>query len=293
MPDNKYLVTPDSHQGVSHITPARLATLHRGTIAQNDYVLSVGQKFKTEIISNNVVRVYDGALIQGGIRGEIEQGDYRDVEISNGIIGMKRNYLIVCRWSVDNEDGRKTHQEIVAVEGAATEGEPQDPETNTNLIEEGAQIHDTVLYRVVKEGLDIVKIDPLFKVLMNVEELMEMQREINSKSIIESGENDNGSYIKFGNGTLLMWGNAKIKFTFASGDPKFGEYYVSRSYTRNFPVESLTPCSVQAIPYNNSYSLLLLTTSSLNKKDLTVRLIRSGGSDFESIICWQAIGRWR
>lgn len=185
MPDNKYLVTPDSHQGVSHITPARLATLHRGTIAQNDYVLSVGQKFKTEIISNNVVRVYDGALIQGGIRGEIEQGDYRDVEISNGIIGMKRNYLIVCRWSVDNEDGRKTHQEIVAVEGAATEGEPQDPETNTNLIEEGAQIHDTVLYRVVKEGLDIVKIDPLFKVLMNVEELMEMQREINSKLNME------------------------------------------------------------------------------------------------------------
>ena len=113
------------------------------------------------------------------------------------------------------------------------------------------------------------------------------------KSIIEFGENDNGSYIKFGDGTLFMWGNAKIKFTFASGDPKFGEFYVSRSYTRNFPVESLTPCSVQAIPYNNSYSLLLLTTSSLNKKDFTVRLIRSGGSDFESIICWQAIGRWK
>ena len=80
-----------------------------------------------------------------------------------------------------------------------------------------------------------------------------------------------------------MWGNAKIKFTFASGDPIFGEFYVSRSYTRNFPVESLTPCSVQAIPYYNSYSLILIT----------VRLIRSGGSDFESIICWQAIGRWK
>lgn len=90
-----------------------------------------------------------------------------------------------------------------------------------------------------------------------------------------------------------MWGNAKIKFTFASGDPKFGGFYVSRSYTRNFPVESLTPCSVQAIPYNNSYSLLMLATSSLNKKDFTVRLIRSGGSDFESLVCWQAIGRWK
>lgn len=223
MPDNKYLVTPDSHQGVSHITPARLATLHRGTIAQNDYVLSVGQKFKTEIISNNVVRVYDGALIQGGIRGEIEQGDYRDVEISNGIIGMKRNYLIVCRWSVDNEDGRKTHQEIVAVEGAATEGEPQDPETNTNLIEEGAQIHDTVLYRVVKEGLDIVKIDPLFKVLMNVEELMEMQREINSK--IDGNITSAQSYVKvMGDSYVKKIGNkvslqivAQSSSAFASG----------------------------------------------------------------------------
>lgn len=116
---------------------------------------------------------------------------------------------------------------------------------------------------------------------------------LNGNIIIESSSNENGNYIKYGDGTLLMWGSNKINFTFASGDPKFGEFYVSRSYTRNFPAESLTPCSVQAIPYNNSYSLLLLTTSSLNKKDFTVRLIRSGGSDFESIICWQAIGRWK
>lgn len=180
MENNNYLVTPDSHQGVPHITPERLATLHRGTIANNDYVLSTGRKFETEIISNNVIRVYDGALIQGGIRGEIEHGDHKDVQISNGVIGMKRHSLIVCRWFVDAEDGRKTHQKIIAVDGIATDKEPIDPEVNTNLIEDGAQVHDTVLYRVVKDGLDIVKVEALFKILMNAEELMEMQKEINS-----------------------------------------------------------------------------------------------------------------
>lgn len=29
-----------------------------------------------------------------------------------------------------------------------------------------------------------------------------------AKSIIESGKNDNGSYIKLGDGTLLMWGTS-------------------------------------------------------------------------------------
>lgn len=274
MPDNKYLVTPDSHQGVSHITPARLATLHRGTIAQNDYVLSVGQKFKTEIISNNVVRVYDGALIQGGIRGEIEQGDYRDVEISNGIIGMKRNYLIVCRWSVDNEDGRKTHQEIVAVEGAATEGEPQDPETNTNLIEEGAQIHDTVLYRVVKEGLDIVKIDPLFKVLMNVEELMEMQREINSKMLTEeftktaNGYTYNVEKYTFGNQKRAIvhgtWTGEINGLTFAG--------FYQGTIQNLLPIHTILGLSIKrVVEYNfrcssGGGSLMILGTATITKR---------------------------
>lgn len=289
MPDNKYLVTPDSHQGVSHITPARLATLHRGTIAQNDYVLSVGQKFKTEIISNNVVRVYDGALIQGGIRGEIEQGDYRDVEISNGIIGMKRNYLIVCRWSVDNEDGRKTHQEIVAVEGAATEGEPQDPETNTNLIEEGAQIHDTVLYRVVKEGLDIVKIDPLFKVLMNVEELMEMQREINSKSIIESSSNGNGNYIKFGDGTLLMWGIYKGNAWITNNN---APPYYSNDIEIALPMESIAPVTYSANVVSNGVIWNCGATYQ-QKKTIGIRLVGVTSYSNQSVsINWIACGRW-
>lgn len=265
--------------------------LYSGMFGVDNYVVSTGNKFKAEIQSNNKIKISDGSAIMNGRHIRVPAGDSELVTINNGSQGMNRIDLIVLRYKKELtgvESGS-----LVVIQGEETASEPKAPDHVKGDILTGATQADFPLYEVKLEGINITDIKPLFQIIGNITELEKKFAELNGKSIIEFGENDNGSYIKFGDGTLFMWGNAKIKFTFASGDPKFGEFYVSRSYTRNFPVESLTPCSVQAIPYNNSYSLLLLTTSSLNKKDFTVRLIRSGGSDFESIICWQAIGRWK
>lgn len=256
-----------------------------------DGVLESGQRMKATVISNNKVRVADGVVCIGGHIARTVYGDYTDLTIENGESGKNRNDLIIGTFSTTGAGGIDTMQLTVKKGAAGTAA--TDPALTQGNLYTGSKLREVPLWRVKIEGLSITKVEQLFEIVPSIPTLKKELESLNGKSIIEFGENDNGSYIKFGDGTLFMWGNAKIKFTFASGDPKFGEFYVSRSYTRNFPVESLTPCSVQAIPYNNSYSLLLLTTSSLNKKDFTVRLIRSGGSDFESIICWQAIGRWK
>lgn len=256
-----------------------------------DGVLEIGQRMKATVISNNKVRVADGLVCIGGHIARTVYGDYTDLTIENGESGKNRNDLIIGTFSTTGAGGIDTMQLTVKKGAAGTAA--TDPALTQGNLYTGSKLREVPLWRVKIEGLSITKVEQLFEIVPSIPTLKKELESLNGKSIIEFGENDNGSYIKFGDGTLFMWGNAKIKFTFASGDPKFGEFYVSRSYTRNFPVESLTPCSVQAIPYNNSYSLLLLTTSSLNKKDFTVRLIRSGGSDFESIICWQAIGRWK
>lgn len=256
-----------------------------------DGVLEIGQRMKATVISNNKVRVADGSVCIGGHIARTVYGDYTDLTIENGESGKNRNDLIIGTFSTTGAGGIDTMQLTVKKGAAGTAA--TDPALTQGNLYTGSKLREVPLWRVKIEGLSITKVEQLFEIVPSIPTLKKELESLNGKSIIEFGENDNGSYIKFGDGTLFMWGNAKIKFTFASGDPKFGEFYVSRSYTRNFPVESLTPCSVQAIPYNNSYSLLLLTTSSLNKKDFTVRLIRSGGSDFESIICWQAIGRWK
>lgn len=256
-----------------------------------DGVLEIGQRMKATVISNNKVRVADGLVCIGGHIARTVYGDYTDLTIENGESGKNRNDLIIGTFSTTGAGGIDTMQLTVKKGAAGTAA--TDPALTQGNLYTGSKLREVPLWRVKIEGLSITKVEQLFEIVPSIPTLKKELESLNRKSIIESGENDNGSYIKFGDGTLFMWGNTKIKFTFASGDPKFGEFYVSRSYTRNFPVESLVPCTVQAIPYNNSYSLLLLTTFSLNKKDFTVKLIRSSGSDFESIICWQAIGRWR
>lgn len=256
-----------------------------------DGVLEIGQRMKATVISNNKVRVADGVVCIGGHIARTVYGDYTDLTIENGESGKNRNDLIIGTFSTTGAGGIDTMQLTVKKGAAGTAA--TDPALTQGNLYTGSKLREVPLWRVKIEGLSITKVEQLFEIVPSIPTLKKELESLNGKSIIESGSSENGNYIKFGDGTLLMWGSNKINFTFASGDPKFGEFYVSRSYTRTFPVESLTPCSVQAIPYNNSYSLLLLTTSSLNKKDFTVRLIRSGGSDFESIICWQAIGRWK
>lgn len=271
--------------GTSHVTSEQFRQIIEGTVGQGSYILTSGENLEPELASNNMLKIRGGMMSHHGNVSCVELNTYDEVTLTNGSQGVKRIDLIVNRYTRNDETGLEKNEWVVII-GTPDATNPKVPEYIAGNLQNGDLTDDCPVFEVHYDGINVTEVKKLLPVMSNLDLL-------NGKSIIEFGENDNGSYIKFGDGTLFMWGNAKIKFTFASGDPKFGEFYVSRSYTRNFPVESLTPCSVQAIPYNNSYSLLLLTTSSLNKKDFTVRLIRSGGSDFESIICWQAIGRWK
>lgn len=271
--------------GTPHVISEQFRQIIEGTIGQGSYILTSGENLEPELSSNNMLKIRGGMMSHHGNVSCVELNTYDEVTLTNGSQGVKRIDLIVNRYTRNDETGLEKNEWVVII-GTPDATNPKVPEYIAGNLQNGDLTDDCPVFEVHYDGINVTEVKKLLPVMSNLDLL-------NGKSIIEFGENDNGSYIKFGDGTLFMWGNAKIKFTFASGDPKFGEFYVSRSYTRNFPVESLTPCSVQAIPYNNSYSLLLLTTSSLNKKDFTVRLIRSGGSDFESIICWQAIGRWK
>lgn len=271
--------------GTPHVISEQFRQIIEGTIGQGSYILTSGENLEPELSSNNMLKIRGGMMSHHGNVSCVELNTYDELTLTNGSQGVKRIDLIVNRYTRNDETGLEKNEWVVII-GTPDATNPKVPEYITGNLQNGDLTDDCPVFEVHYDGINVTEVKKLLPVMSNLDLL-------NGKSIIEFGENDNGSYIKFGDGTLFMWGNAKIKFTFASGDPKFGEFYVSRSYTRNFPVESLTPCFVQAIPYNNSYSLLLLTTSSLNKKDFTVRLIRSGGSDFESIICWQAIGRWK
>lgn len=198
---------------------------------------------------------------------------------------MKRIDLIVNRYTRNDETGLEKNEWVVII-GTPDATNPKVPEYIAGNLKNGDLTDDCPVFEVHYDGINVTEVKKLLPVMSNLDLL-------NGKSIVESGSNDDGNYIKYADGTLFMWGTNKILFGFSSETTRFGEFYVSRVYTRNFPVESITACCVQAMPYNNSYSLLLLSTVSLNKKDFSVRLVKSGGADYESLICWQAIGRWK
>ena len=138
-----------------------------GTISRGDRVLEVGEKFAYQIISNNCVRIKSGELLMQGRHARQAPNTYTDLTINNGTQGMKRNDLIVARYTKNANTG------IENVELAVIEGTPSstgvDPEITTGNIFEGCTLHEMPLYRVKMDGLEISSISEMFTTLINLE----------------------------------------------------------------------------------------------------------------------------
>lgn len=116
--------------------------------------------------------------------------------------------------------------------------------------------------------------------------------QINRNIIIESGSNNNGYYRKYADGTLEMWGYTKIKFTFA-GDKWGNDFYISRQRRVTFPIPSLTEAIVNINTWNNSICFVNLSTLADNKTEFSLYMVKGSGADYDSFVCWQAIGTWK
>ena len=57
-----------------------------------------GNQFAVEIVSNNLIKVKSGDLVNQGRHMRIDANDYEEVTIQNGAQSVKRNDLIVMRY---------------------------------------------------------------------------------------------------------------------------------------------------------------------------------------------------
>lgn len=158
-----HLVT--GYKGTAHVTSADQGGLNAMIFGTNDYVLTKGKRFEAQIISNNAVRIYDGALVMNGRYVCLDSGTYLDAIISNGMTGMRRNDIIAVRYEMNRSTGIELVSLIVA-EGTPTSGTPTDASvTYPDSILNGATVHDMPLYRVRLNGLTIEGVEPIFQVL--------------------------------------------------------------------------------------------------------------------------------
>lgn len=154
------------YRGTEHVTAADVGSYNAATIGSGKYVFNSGQSFKAEIVSNNLVRVYDGDMLNQGRHIRIDTGDYEDAEIATGLVDTYRNDLIVMRYTKDTESQVESAN-ITVIQGVSGDT-AVDPTYISDDILNGAEVDDVPLYRVKLEGLSIVKVEALFEVTDSV-----------------------------------------------------------------------------------------------------------------------------
>ena len=172
-----YLDTGDTGRAVSAESDG---ALFAGIFGAEKYVLENGSQFKAEVQSNNIVKISDGDAVMYGRHVRIPANDSALVTINNGHSGTNRIDLIVFRYTKDST-GKET-VDLVVIQGEDSTGTATAPTAVDGNILTGAMQSDFPLYSVELNGINIVKVNPLFNVIGNISKLKEELTELNSKT---------------------------------------------------------------------------------------------------------------
>ena len=167
-------------QAEAHINAADDRAIWEAVIGM-DGVVNVGQKLKATLISNNLLRIYDGALVVGGAVGRIPFGEYEDITINNGTQNQLRNDLVVAQIEANGAiENMKLHY-IQGVPGEVA----KDPDYTVGNVYEGETLRQYPLYRVKLNGLNVEAVEPLFEVLPNLGKVKDEVGELNRKLFLD------------------------------------------------------------------------------------------------------------
>lgn len=152
------------YTGTPHITSDDDRERIASVFGKGKYVLPVGEQFDFQKMSNNLILIRDGMLINQGTQMGIELLDFEEITIDNGLVGTVRNDFIVMRYEKD-ETSTVESANIIVIKG--TSGDTAvDPTYQTgNILDGGDLIDDFPLYRVKIEGVTIKAVEPLFEVI--------------------------------------------------------------------------------------------------------------------------------
>lgn len=171
-----YLDTGDTGRAVSAESDG---ALFAGIFGAEKYVLENGSQLKAEVQSNNIVKISDGDAVMYGRHVRIPANDSALVTINNGHSGTNRIDLIVFRYTKDSTG--KEMVDLVVIQGEDSTGTATAPTAVDGNILTGAMQSDFPLYTVELNGINIVKVNPLFNVIGNISKLKEELTELNSK----------------------------------------------------------------------------------------------------------------
>ena len=161
-----------------HISSNDMQSFQLG-ITGEDGAFPVGEIFRTELASNNELKVYDGEGVVGGVHFRVAPGTYDSITLENGSQGKKRKDLIVVRYTKSSSDGTE-NTEWAVKKGTETTGTPTAPAATTGDIRNGDDLAELPMFEIEYNGLNVLEVTEKFQTLMSLKELRELVGSLNS-----------------------------------------------------------------------------------------------------------------
>lgn len=154
------------YTGEPHVTSAQAGIGHAGMYGTDRYVLDVLEGLEYELISNNLIRIKSGMVLNQGRFMGIDHNDYVDIEIDNGQNDKKRCDLIVCTYSKNVENGVES-VELKNIKGTSGDDYIIPEYTKGNIINNDS-VDDFPLYKIKINGLNVESVEKVFSLSSNM-----------------------------------------------------------------------------------------------------------------------------
>jgi hypothetical protein len=160
---NLHLVT--GHAGEPHVKSTDDASLMQAIYGGESVVLDRNNAFSYDVVSNNIIRVYDGEALMQGRYIKMDKGNYVDLNIDNGHTGYRRIDVIAIEYTKDDETNIE-EANLIVVKGSETQEEeatvPQLIEGDT--VDGSATTNQMALYHIKIDGLSIVDVTQVYTI---------------------------------------------------------------------------------------------------------------------------------
>lgn len=197
-------------------------------------------------LTDNSVRLDSGVYSLRGFLLHVEPGTTVDLAIDSGTAGQKRNDLIVAELVKSGGGTGNDTLRFRVIKGTSTSGIAADPTLVQQDVNAAGITCQESLFRVKLDGVSITTIEPVASLIGNAASLATA---LDNRSIVESGGNDaNGYYIKYGDGTIEFFGRIDLTGNFVTG--------ATASFTKNLgiPLTKAPIVTLAASIYDGSSS---------------------------------------
>lgn len=157
------------YQGVDHVTAEQWADMNRG-FAGVSGILNVGNNMSVQINSANEIAIKDGVALIDGREVYIEYGDSEVLTLESGRQAMKRNDIVVIKYTKAAESGKES-VEFEVVQGTPSSSSAQDPAYDDQDIRIGVFSAQKPFCRVRINELAIEGIDMLLPEIKTLKDL--------------------------------------------------------------------------------------------------------------------------